>query len=88
MKEGNSKVGKPTWEQKITDDQGVGITNWRHYYSTTLKAIWSAKTYKIIYERIEAAVNNNPATYTIEDNTIVLEDAIKNRIHFPGLVCR
>ncbi len=68
----------------ITDNQGAGITNWHHYYSTTLKATWSAKTYKIIYEGIEAAVNNNPATYTIEDNTIVLEDAIKTGYTFQG----
>ena len=40
----------------------------------TFKANWKPTEYDIIYTNVDGAINNNPSTYTIEDETITLLD--------------
>lgn len=53
--------------------------------NVTLVANWRAHTYSITYE-LNGGTNNsaNPATYTIESNTITLRDPSKNGYNFSG----
>lgn len=53
--------------------------------NVTLVANWRAHTYSITYE-LNGGTNNsaNPATYTIESNTITLRDPSKNGYTFSG----
>ncbi|MBR3952005.1 MAG: InlB B-repeat-containing protein [Oscillospiraceae bacterium] len=50
----------------------------------TLYAHWKAKGFEITYHGCEEAVNPNPVTYTIESETIVLADAVKDGYIFEG----
>lgn len=49
----------------------------------TLNFEFSPIQYKITYHNVEAATNDNPSTYTIEDN-VVLNEAQKNGFKFYG----
>ena len=50
----------------------------------TLYAHWNPKTFEINYHGCEDAVNPNPATYTVESETILLADAVKEGYIFKG----
>ena len=39
-----------------------------------LTASWQPRTYSITYEGLKGATPNNPASYTIETNTITLQN--------------
>ena len=47
-------------------------------------ATWSIDTYTISYSGLEGATNNNPANYTVETNTITLNDPVKTGYTFTG----
>ncbi len=65
------------WGEQITTIKGEDQAN------VTLYARWSTIAYNIHYNKIEGATNNNPSTYTIEDETIYLNNPEK-----PGYWCR
>lgn len=50
----------------------------------TLTASWSPIEYKITYAGLEDAVTNNPTTYTIESNTIILTNPVRVGYTFKG----
>ncbi len=50
----------------------------------TVEAKWTINIYNITYNGIEGATNNNVPTFTVEDDTIVLNDAVKPGYTFNG----
>lgn len=52
--------------------------------TVTLYAKWEATKYTITYENTENATNDNPASYTIETETITLKEPTKDGYTFEG----
>jgi uncharacterized repeat protein (TIGR02543 family) len=50
----------------------------------TFTAHWTIITYTITYQGLNGATNNNPASFTIESDTIVLADPVKEGFVFRG----
>ena len=50
----------------------------------TVEATWKATVYNIVYHAPETVKHNNPATYTVESETIVLEAFEAEHIEFKG----
>ncbi len=65
-------------DQKVTDIS-VGSMG-----DISLKAQYSPSVYDVIYENTKDAVNSNPSSYTIETNTIILSDLVKDGYTFDG----
>ena len=70
------------------DDDGnvfKSLAQWKYDYPVTLTAQWSLNTYEIIYNLNGGTNNkNNPATYTIESDTITLETPARTAYSFAG----
>ncbi|MBQ7916765.1 MAG: InlB B-repeat-containing protein, partial [Firmicutes bacterium] len=49
-----------------------------------LYAVWAPENYTIGYEGVDGAVHTNPASYTVESETILLADAVKIGYTFDG----
>lgn len=73
-------------EVLLTDGEGVGVGAWDIAADTALTATWTVNTYNIEYNNMDGALNaeSNPASYTIEDDTIVLQDASRVGYDFVG----
>ena len=73
-------------EVLLTDGEGVGVGAWDIAADTALTATWTVNTYNIEYKNMDGALNaeSNPASYTIEDDTIVLQDASREGYDFVG----
>ena len=50
----------------------------------TVNAVYTIVPYTITYNNVNGATNRNPATYTVEDQNILLVDAIKGYHTFKG----
>ena len=81
MRDGYTFVG---WK----DDEGnvfKSLSQWKYDYPVTFTAQWSLNTYEIIYNLNGGTNNkNNPATYTIESDTVTLETPEKTAYFFAG----
>lgn len=69
------------------DDGNVfnSLAQWKYDYPVTLTAQWSLNTYEIIYNLNGGTNNkNNPATYTIESDTVTLETPARTAYLFAG----
>ena len=73
-------------EALLTDGEGVGVGAWDIAADTALTAMWTVNTYNIEYKNMDGALNaeSNPVSYTIEDDTIVLQDASREGYDFVG----
>lgn len=73
-------------EVLLTDGEGVGVGAWDIAADAALTATWTVNTYNIEYKNMDGALNaeSNPASYTIEDDTIVLQDASREGYDFVG----
>lgn len=70
------------------DDDGnvfKSLAQWKYDYPVTLTAQWSLNTYEIIYNLNGGTNNkNNPATYTIESDTVTLVTPARTAYSFAG----
>ena len=70
------------------DDEGnvfKSLAQWKYDYPVTLTAQWSLNTYEIIYNLNGGTNNkNNPATYTIESDTVTLVTPARTAYSFAG----
>ena len=70
------------------DDDGnvfKSLAQWKYDYPVTLTAQWSLNTYEIIYNLNGGTNNkNNPATYTIESDTVTLVTPARMAYSFAG----
>ena len=70
------------------DDDGnvfKSLEQWKYDYPVTLTAQWSLNTYEIIYNLNGGTNNkNNPATYTIESDTVTLVTPARTAYSFAG----
>ncbi len=69
--------------------QRTGYTGaWEAYEikaeNMTINAVYTPITYNITYENTKGAANGNPATYTVEDAAVALQDAAKTGYTFLG----
>lgn len=70
------------------DDDGnvfKSLAQWKYDYPVTLTAQWLLNTYEIIYNLNGGTNNkNNPATYTIESDTVTLVTPARTAYSFAG----
>ncbi len=59
---------------------------WKYLEDVTLTAKWNVINYNIKYYLNDATINDNPLTYTYDDDTIVLNDPYKKGHTFIGWI--
>lgn len=84
-----TKPPAPTKAGYTFDGWFVGDDEWNFIGYTvtddmTLKAKWNINTYSITYLGIENAWHSNPASYTVETDTIHLHSPVRNGYTFEG----
>ena len=67
----------------VSDAAGA-VGEWNIAEDVSLTASWSVVTYDVTYNNIEGATHSNPATYTVEDAAVALQDAAKTGYTFLG----
>ncbi len=71
--------------RQMTDSNGQSTEKWNiNKMEMALEARYTAADYEITYHNAEDAVNLNPTSYTVEDNSINLKPAIKRGYTFVG----
>ena len=72
-----------TFEGWLDGTQSVALSGtWTYDSDKNLKANWSIITYTITYVGVDGLDNPNPATYTVETETITFESVSKKGYHF------
>ena len=75
------------WQKEdgtAVSDAAGAVGEWNIAEDVSLTASWSAVTYDVTYNNIEGATHSNPATYTVEDAAVALQDAAKTGYTFLG----
>ncbi len=71
--------------RQMTDSNGQSTEKWNiNKMDTALEARYTAADYEITYHNAEDAVNLNPTSYTVEDDSINLKPATKRGYTFVG----
>ena len=75
------------WQKEdgtAVSDAAGAVDEWNIAEDVSLTASWSVVTYDVTYNNIEGATHSNPATYTVEDAAVALQDAAKTGYTFLG----
>ena len=75
------------WQKEdgtAVSDAAGAVGEWNIAEDVSLTASWSVVTYDVTYNNIEGATHSNPATYTVEDAAVALQDAAKTGYTFLG----
>ena len=75
------------WQKEdgtAVSDAAGAVGEWNIAEDVSLTASWSVVTYDVTYNNIEGATHSNPATYTVEDAAVTLQDAAKTGYTFLG----
>ena len=75
------------WQKEdgtAVSDAAGAVGEWNIAEDVSLTASWSVVTYDVTYNNVEGATHSNPATYTVEDVAVSLQDAAKTGYTFLG----
>ena len=75
------------WQKEdgtAVSDAAGAVGEWNIAEDVSLTASWSVVTYDVTYNNVEGATHSNPATYTVEDAAVALQDAAKTGYTFLG----
>ena len=75
------------WQKEdgtAVSDAAGAVGEWNIAEDVSLTASWSVVTYDVTYNNVEGATHSNPATYTVEDAAVSLQDAAKTGYTFLG----
>ena len=75
------------WQKEdgtAVSDAAGAVGEWNIAEDVSFTASWSVVTYDVTYNNIEGATHSNPATYTVEDAAVALQDAAKTGYTFLG----
>ena len=75
------------WQKEdgtAVSDAAGAVGEWNIAEDVSLTASWSVVTYDVTYNNVEGATHPNPATYTVEDAAVALQDAAKTGYTFLG----
>ena len=75
------------WQKEdgtAVSDAAGAVGEWNIAEDVSLTASWSVVTFDVTYNNIEGATHSNPATYTVEDAAVALQDAAKTGYTFLG----
>ena len=75
------------WQKEdgtAVSDAAGAVGEWNIAEDVSLTASWSVVTYDVTYNNVEGATHSNPATYTVEDAAVTLQDAAKTGYTFLG----